>query len=63
MNTAQQIVKTVLDDLKGRKGIGNELEAIGEDIMASIEGTLERKVQKVLDGAPKITVPRAGAAQ
>lgn len=53
MNTAKRIVQVVLDDLKGRKGVGNELEEISPDIMKDLEKTLENKVQTVLDKSSK----------
>ena len=48
---ASQIVRIVLDDLRGRKGIGNELEEIDPDIYEEMVGDLEVKVQEAIDGS------------
>jgi hypothetical protein len=46
---AEKIVKTVLDDLGVRSGVGNALEECDEGIQREIKEELTEKVQKILD--------------
>lgn len=39
--TAKNIVKAILIDLKGRSGVGDEIDAIDEDIMEELTTDLE----------------------
>lgn len=48
---AARIVEVVLDDLRDRGGVGNELEQIEEDVMAEMRSELTDRVDEVLDDA------------
>lgn len=48
MANAERIVDAVLSDLGGRKGIGDELDAIDPDIRAELRADLVAKVQGML---------------
>lgn len=45
---AQDIVEAILDNLRGRKGVGNELESIEPDVYAELENSLVEIVDKRL---------------
>ena len=47
-NKADAIVDAILADLGGRKGVGDELDAIDEEIYAEMKAELVEKVATLL---------------
>lgn len=45
---ASKIVSKILKDLEGRKGVGDELESIDEDVKEELVSTLEKIAFKEL---------------
>lgn len=48
MASATRIVDAILHNLSGRKGVGDELDAIEPDVMAELRADLVAKVQGIL---------------
>jgi hypothetical protein len=47
---AEQVVDAILSDLSGRAGIGNELDAIDDDIKAEMKQELIEIAREILGG-------------
>ena len=46
---AEDIVEAILVDLSGRSGVGNELEAVDNEVYDELEETLTQIVEKKLE--------------
>lgn len=49
MSKANKAAKEVLNDLRGRKGIGDELEGCDREIQEEIEETLTEIIERIMN--------------